>query len=184
MGQIWELVRGSVEETLNELLEKEAEPLTQAARYERSEARHDYCSGHYGKLTTTSINATLHMPHLKGVSFETTIIKRYRRRESSMEEILNTLSGSRCAARRISQRDSGSARYRPSPSAGSTRKPMSISGLARPPPCRVAIRSSYVNGIYLRWNWSGEYENVAILVATAINKGGYREVLGVAESMK
>ena len=38
-GQLKELVRGSVEETLNELLEKEAESLTQAARYERSEAR-------------------------------------------------------------------------------------------------------------------------------------------------
>ena len=36
--QLKELVRGSVEETLNELLEKEAESLTQAARYERSEA--------------------------------------------------------------------------------------------------------------------------------------------------
>ena len=41
-GQIKELVRGSVEETLNELLEKEAESLTQAARYERSEARQGY----------------------------------------------------------------------------------------------------------------------------------------------
>ena len=35
-GQIKELVRGSVEETLNELLEQEAEKLTQAARYERN----------------------------------------------------------------------------------------------------------------------------------------------------
>ena len=33
------MVRGSVEETLNELLEAEAQKLTQAARYERSEAR-------------------------------------------------------------------------------------------------------------------------------------------------
>ena len=38
-GQIKEFVRGSVEETLNELLEAEAEKLTQAARYERNEAR-------------------------------------------------------------------------------------------------------------------------------------------------
>ena len=38
-GQIKELVRGSVEETLNDLLEAEAEKLTQAARYERSEER-------------------------------------------------------------------------------------------------------------------------------------------------
>ena len=86
-GQIKELVRGSVEETLNELLEKEAESLTQAARYERSEARQGYRSGHYDRnLTTTSGDVTLHVPRLKGVSFETAIIERYRRRESSVEE--------------------------------------------------------------------------------------------------
>ena len=91
-GQIKELVRGSVEETLNELLEKEAESLTQAARYERSEARQGYRSGHYDRnLTTTSGDVTLHMPRLKGVSFETAIIERYRRRESSVEETLNEL---------------------------------------------------------------------------------------------
>ena len=88
-GQLKELVRGSVEETLNELLEKEAESLTQAARYERSEARQGYRSGHYDRnLTTTSGDVTLHMPRLKGVSFETAIIERYRRRESSVEEAL------------------------------------------------------------------------------------------------
>ena len=88
-GQIKELVRGSVEETLNELLEKEAESLTQAARYERSEARQGYRSGHYDRnLTTTSGDVTLHIPRLKGVSFETAIIERYRRRESSVEEAL------------------------------------------------------------------------------------------------
>ena len=38
-GQLKELVRGSVEETLNELLEQEAEQLTQEARYERSEGQ-------------------------------------------------------------------------------------------------------------------------------------------------
>ena len=54
-GQIKELVRGSVEETLNELLDAEAEKLTKAARYERSEERHGYRSGHYNRnLTTTS----------------------------------------------------------------------------------------------------------------------------------
>ena len=88
-GQLKELVRGSVEETLNELLEKEAESLTQAARYERSEARQGYRSGHYDRnLTTTSGDVTLRMPRLKGVSFETAIIERYRRRESSVEEAL------------------------------------------------------------------------------------------------
>ena len=69
-GQIRELVRGSVEGTLNELLEKEAESLTRAARYECDEARQGYRSGHYDRnLTTTSGDVTLHMPRLKGVSF-------------------------------------------------------------------------------------------------------------------
>ena len=58
-GQIKELVRGSVEETLNELLEAEAEKLTQAGRYERNEARQGYRSGHYDRnLTTTSGEVT------------------------------------------------------------------------------------------------------------------------------
>ena len=57
-GQLKELVRGSVEQTLNELLEKEAEILTQAVRYERNEARQGYRSGHYGRnLTTTSVKS-------------------------------------------------------------------------------------------------------------------------------
>ena len=83
-GQLKELVRGSVEETLNELLEAEAEKLTQAARYERTEQRQGYRSGHYSRnLTTTSGDVTLKVPKLKGISFETAIIERYRRRESS-----------------------------------------------------------------------------------------------------
>ena len=42
----------------------------------------------------------------------------------------------------------------------------------------------YVDGIYLRRNWGGEYENVAVLVAIAVNEDGFREVLGAAEGMK
>lgn len=76
-SELKELVRGSVEETLNELLEQEAEKLTQAARYERNEARQGYRSGHYDRnLTTTSGDVTLHMPRLKGIPFETAIIER------------------------------------------------------------------------------------------------------------
>ena len=41
-----------------------------------------------------------------------------------------------------------------------------------------------ISGIYLRRNWGGEYENVAVLVAIAVNEDGFREVLGAAEGMK
>ena len=42
----------------------------------------------------------------------------------------------------------------------------------------------YVDGIYLRRNWGGEYENVAVLVAIAVNEDGFREVLGATEGTK
>ena len=101
-GQIKELVRGSVEETPNELLEQEASMLTQAARYERNEARQGYRSGHYDRnLTTTSGDVTLHVPRLKGVSFETAIIERYRRRESSVEEVLIEMYLAGVSVRRV-----------------------------------------------------------------------------------
>ena len=70
-SELKELVRGSVEETFNELLEAEAEKLTQAARYERNEQRQGYRSGHYSRsLTTSSRDVTLKVPKLKGISFE------------------------------------------------------------------------------------------------------------------
>ena len=53
-GQIKELVRGSVEENLNGLLEEESEKLTQAAKYERNEARRGYRSGHYSRRIRTN----------------------------------------------------------------------------------------------------------------------------------
>ena len=101
-GQLKELVRGSVEETLNELLEAEAEKLTQAARYERNEQRQGYRSGHYNRnLTTTSGDVTLKVPKLKGISFETAIIERYRRRESSVEEALIEMYLAGVSVRRV-----------------------------------------------------------------------------------
>ena len=42
----------------------------------------------------------------------------------------------------------------------------------------------YVDGIYLRRNWGGEYENVAVLAVIAVNEDGFLEVLGAAEGMK
>ena len=46
-SELKELVRKSVEDTLNELLDKEADELTGAAIYERNETRQGYRSGHY-----------------------------------------------------------------------------------------------------------------------------------------
>lgn len=63
-----ELVRKTVEELLNGLLEEEAGDLVGAERYERTAEREAYRAGHYDrKLATTSDEVTLRMPKLKGL---------------------------------------------------------------------------------------------------------------------
>ena len=187
-GQIKELVRGSVEETLNGLLEAEAQQLTNAAKYERSAQRQGYRSGHYSRnLTTTSGDVTLNVPKLKGVPFETAIIERYRRRESSVEEALIEMYLAGVSVRRVE--DITEALW------GSKVSPSTISELNKKAYVHIEEWRNrplqggkypyvYVDGIYLRRNWGGEYENVSVLVAIAVNEEGYREVLGAAEGMK
>jgi len=186
--ELKELVRSSVEETLNGLLEQEAQDLTGAGRYERNKNRQGYRSGHYSRnLTTTSGDVELKMPKLKGVSFETAIIERYRRRESSVEEALIEMYLAGVSVRRVE--DITEALW------GSKVSPTTISELNKKAYIHIEDWRNrplkggkypyvYVDGIYLRRNWGGEYENVAILVAIAVNEDGYREVIGAAEGMK
>jgi len=97
------VVRGSVEETLNALLEAEADRLCKAQRYERSEARRDTRAGHYErKLQTKAGEVRLKVPKLRAQTFETAIIERYRRRESSVEKAC-TWRGCRCRVEDITE---------------------------------------------------------------------------------
>lgn len=78
------MVRKSVEETLNAMLDAEADEITGAARYERSGERKAYRAGHYERdLTVKAGKMSLKVPKLKGAVFESAVIERYRRREES-----------------------------------------------------------------------------------------------------
>ena len=84
---IVELVRKTVQDTLNALLEQEADEMVGAERYERTAGREAYRSGHYKrKPTTTSGQIELDVPKLRGATFQTAVIERYRRGETSVEE--------------------------------------------------------------------------------------------------
>lgn len=101
-GELRELVRRTVEDTLNALLEEEADDLIGADRYERTAGREAYRAGHYERgLTTTSGQVTLRMPKLKGMRFATAIIERYKRRETSVEEAMIEMYLAGVSTRRI-----------------------------------------------------------------------------------
>ena len=97
-----EMVRGTVEETLNAMLDAEADQLCGAGRYERSQARQDTRAGSYDRtLQTSAGEVNLKVPKLRRQTFETAIIERYRRRESSVEEALIEMYLAGISVRRV-----------------------------------------------------------------------------------
>src|SRR6202171_5556964 len=97
-----EMVRGTVEETLNALLDAEADRLCGAGRYERTQGRQDTRGGSYERaLHTVAGEVNLKVPKLRRQTFETAIIERYRRRESSVEEALIEMYLAGVSVRRV-----------------------------------------------------------------------------------
>jgi putative transposase len=96
------VVRSTVEETLNAMLDKEADELCRAKRYERTPERVDTRAGHYERsLETTAGPVTLKVPKLRSLPFESQIIERYRRRETSVEEALVEMYLAGVSVRRV-----------------------------------------------------------------------------------
>ena len=97
-----EVVRSTVEETLNALLDAEADHLCGARKYERTEGRKDTRAGSYDRhLQTKAGEVKLTVPKLRNLPFETAIIERYRRRESSVEEALIEMYLAGVSVRRV-----------------------------------------------------------------------------------
>ena len=186
-NELKDLVRNSVEETLNALLDHEADELVNADKYERSGERKGYRSGHYSRnFQTTAGEVNLKMPKLKGVPFETAIIERYRRKECSVEEALIEMYLAGVSVRRVE--DITEALW------GTKVSPGTISNLNKKAYEHIETWRSrkltgyypyvFVDGVYLKLSWGGEIQNVSILVAIGVNADGYREIIGAAEGMK
>ena len=186
-SELKNLVRTSVEDALNAMLDAEADRLVNADRYARDEERQGYRSGHYDrKFTTSSGDVNLRMPKLRGLTFETSIIERYKRRETSVEEALIEMYLAGVSVRRVE--DISEALW------GSKVSPGTISNLNkkayeniekwRNRPLTDEYPYLFVDGIYLKRSWGGEYENCSVLIAIGVNKDGFREILGACEGLK
>ncbi len=182
--ELKELVRRTVEDTLNALLEEEADNLVKADRYERTAEREAYRAGHYERgLTTTSGQVTIKMPKLKGMRFATAIIERYKRRETSVEEAMIEMYLAGVSTRRIE--DVSEILWGASVSAATVSnlndKAFEAVEEWRSRPLIRSYPYVFVDGIYLKRSWGGSFENVAVMVAIGVNDEGYREVIGAAE---
>jgi putative transposase len=182
-----DVVRGTVEETLNALLDAEADQLCQARRYERTEGRKDTRAGHYTrKLHTTAGEVELKVPKLRTLPFETAIIERYRRRESSVEEALIEMYLAGISVRRVEDITQALWGTRVSPSTVSNLNQKVYVRIEKWLNAPIEGRHPYVylDGVWLKRSWGGEVKNVSVLVAVGVDENGYRQILGVKEGAK
>lgn len=181
------LVRQSVEDTLNGLLDAEADMLCKAQKHERNDARVSTRAGHYERDFQTTVGSVrLRMPKLRQIPFEKQIIERYRRRESSIEESLVEMYLAGVSVRRIEDITEALCGSRVSPATVSelNKKVYSTIEAWRNRPINAHYPYIFVDGIGLKRRWGGEVESISVLVAIGVNEKGYREIIGVAEGMK
>ena len=186
-GHLDEMVRGTVEEMLNGLLDAEAEQLVGAGRYERSAERQDTRAGHYDRNFDMKVGRIkLQMPKLRKLTFETSIIERYKRRESSIEEALIEMYLAGVSVRRVE--DITEALWGTRVSLGTVsnlnKKIYGQIDTWRNRPLEGSHPFVYLDGIWLKRSWGGTVENVSVLVAIGVNSEGYREIIGVVEGAK
>lgn len=182
-----EMVRATVEDTLNALLDAEADRLCRAQRYERTAARQDTRAGSYERQLHTKAGAvTLTVPKLRTLPFETAIIERYKRRETSVEEALIEMYLAGVSMRRVA--DITEALWGTRVSAGTVsdlaQKVYGTIGQWCDRPLTGEHPYVFLDGLWLKRSWGGEVRNVAVLVALGVNQDGFREVLAVAEGSK
>ena len=186
-GHLTELVRGTVEETLNTMLDAEADELCNAQRYEHSPDRVDTRAGHYKrKLHTQAGEVELKMPKLRKQTFDTAIIERYRRRDISIEEAIVQMYLAGVSVRRVE--DITEALWGTRVSSGTVsklnQKVYKHIERWRTQPITGRYPYVYLDGIVLKRSWGGEVKNVSVLAAVGVDQDGYRRILGVVEGHK
>lgn len=182
-----EVVRATVEETLNALLDAEADQLCGARKYERTEGRKDTRAGSYDRqLHSKAGEVTLQVPKLRSLPFETAIIERYRRRESSVEEALMEMCLAGVSVRRVEDITQALWGTRVSASTVSDLNQRIYKQIEqwRQQPLVGEFPYVFLDGIWLKRSWGGEVKNVSVLVAMGVAQSGYRQILAVSEGAK
>jgi putative transposase len=182
-----EVVRATVEETLNALLDAEADVLCGARKYERTEDRKDTRAVSYDRqLHTKAGEVTLQVPKLRSLPFETAIIERYRRRETSVEEALVEMYLAGVSVRRVEDITQALWGTRVSASTVSDLNQKIYQQIEqwRQQPLVGDFPYVFLDGIWLKRSWGGEVKNVSVLVAIGVSQSGYRQILAVSEGAK
>ena len=128
----------------------------------------------------------LKAPKLRHQTFETAIIERYRRRESSVEEALIEMYLAGISVRRVEDITEALWGTRVSPGTVSNLNKKIYAQIEawRNAPIEGTHPYVYLDGIVMKRSWVGEVRNVSLLVAIGVTADGYRDILGICEGHK
>lgn len=126
------------------------------------------------------------MPKLRQNTFETAIIERYKRRESSVEEALIEMYLAGVSVRRVEDITQALWGTKVSPSTVSKLNQKAYENIEkwRNRPIEGEYPYVYLDGIVLKRCRADEARNVSVLVAIGVDEEGYRKILGIAEGEK
>ena len=123
---------------------------------------------------------------MRTLPFDSAIIQRYRRRESSVDEALVEMYLAGVSVRRVEDITQAVWGTRVSASTVSQLNKKIYGRIEewRNRPIEGEYPYVFMDGIWLKRSWGGEVRNVSILVAIGVNQDGLTDILGVAEGAR
>ena len=170
------IVRGTVEDTLNALLDAEADRLCNARRYERTEARRDLRAGTYGrKLHTRAGEVSLRCRSCAGTPSRRRSSSATAGARRSVEEALIEMYLAGVSVRRVEDITEALWGTRVSPGTVSRLNQKIYGQLEswRNRPITGEHPYVYLDGVVLKRSWAGEVRNVSLLVAIGVSAGSF-----------
>ena len=173
------VVRVKVEQTINAMLDAEADEIANAARYERKTDRKAFRAGHCERtLAAKAGKLSLKVPELKGALFGSAVIERCRRRESSVEEALMEMCLAGVSTRGVDDisRLLWGERMPSRTLSDKLKKIYKEIDEWRKRPLGSEYPYVFVDGVWRKRSWGGSVENVSVLVAIGVSTEGWRDV--------
>lgn len=172
-----------VEQVVNQILEAQATEQLKAKPYERNEERQGYRNGHREKLLKTRVGElTLQVPRLRSGHFSTELFERYQRSEQALllamvEMVINGVSTRKVRA--VVEELCGTEFSRTTVSELCKRLDVTVREWNERSLGHQEYPFLLVDAMVIRVRKDGRVRLHSVLIATGVNREGYREILGL-----
>ena len=168
---------------LDQILEQQRTEQVKAGEYERTDGRQGYRNGYKPRRLTTRVGTlTLRVPQIRNGIFSTDLFRRYQRSEQAlvlalMEMVVKGVSTRKVAA--ITEELCGTSYSASTISLLCKRLDPLVHGWNQRSLAKTVYPFLIVDALVIKLRDNGRITSYSALIATGINRDGYREVLGM-----